>query len=50
LVETVHQEDTEKTLLQLEWIVKKEGYKDIKIKIEGSAICLFEVRTKIKIW
>ena len=49
LIETVHREDTEKTLLQLDRIVKKEGYKDITIKTEGTSICLFEVRTKIKI-
>lgn len=49
LIETVHQEDTEKTLLQLDRIVKKEGYKDITIKTEGTSICLFEVRTKMKI-
>ena len=47
LIETVHREDTEKTLLQLERIVKKEGYKDITIKTEGTSICLFEVRTKM---
>ena len=49
LIETVHQEDTEKTLLQLDRIVKKEGYKDITIKTDGTSICLFEVRTKMKI-
>jgi hypothetical protein len=49
LIETVHREDTEKTLLQLDRIVKKEGYKDITIKTEGTSIRLFEVRTKIKI-
>jgi DNA-binding transcriptional MerR regulator len=49
LIETVHREDTEKTLLQLDRIVKKEGYKDITIKTEGTSICLFEVRTKMKI-
>jgi hypothetical protein len=49
LIETVHQEDTEKTLLQLDRIVKKEGYKDITIKTEGTSIRLFEVRTKMKI-
>ena len=49
LIETVHREDTEKTLLQLDRIVKKEGYKDITIKTEGTSIRLFEVRTKMKI-
>jgi hypothetical protein len=49
LVETVHQEDIGKTKLQLDRILNKEGYKDIHIKMEGSAICLFEVSTKMKI-
>ena len=49
LIETVHREDTEKTLLQLDRIVKNEGYKDITIKTEGTSIRLFEVRTKMKI-
>jgi hypothetical protein len=49
LVETVYNENIEKTILQLDRIVNKEGYQVITIKTENNSIRHLEIRKKIKI-
>jgi hypothetical protein len=49
LVETVYNENIEKTILQLDRIVNKEGYQVITIKTENNSIRHLEIRKKIKL-